>query len=106
MNFHLGQIGNAEFSKMGVTIKEFKQFVNDCFEKRGEEFYLSPEVSGAITSLLDRFTKTFGMQDVKGINEYLYGILSEHLSGYEFNQLSEEDYRHVGGPILLNYTAN
>jgi len=40
------------------------------------------------------------------MDQYLYGVLSEHLSGYEFDTLAEDDFKHIGGPILLQVTAN
>ncbi len=30
----------------------------------------------------------------------------EQLNGYEIDNMSEEDFCHVGGPILLNLTRN
>jgi hypothetical protein len=87
-------------NKMGLTISELKSFIKKCFNKKDEEYTIKSfdELNGDI----DRFSKHYGLNVVDQFNYYLYGILSEHLSGYEYDTLEDEDFSHVGGPILLN----
>lgn len=103
VNFALGNFqkeGNA--NKMGLVVEELKKFLKDYFEIKEGEYSLRPFEDEEVQKLLLDFKASFGLQDVADFENYLYGIVYEHLSGYEFDTLEEEDYTHVGGPILLN----
>lgn len=83
--------------KMGLTVEEFKKFtaiiLNDNSEVR---------LANELEPLIERFRKQFGFYAVRGFSEYLREILVGQLEGYDYQNLSEEDYRHVGGPIILS----
>lgn len=100
ISFALNHNDSAPQAKMGLTIIEFKQFINEFFTKSDEEYVINSFES--IREKIKAFSKQFGLDLVDGIDVYLYGIISEHLSGYEFDTLEDEDFSHVGGPILLN----
>ncbi|MBT4790750.1 MAG: hypothetical protein HON90_04200 [Halobacteriovoraceae bacterium] len=51
---------------------------------------------------INDFIHKFGFESIRNFEKYLYGVLAEHLSGYDFDSLEDEDYQHIGGPILLN----
>tara|TARA_B100001971_G_scaffold61895_1_gene56873 strand:- start:71869 stop:73581 length:1713 start_codon:yes stop_codon:yes gene_type:complete len=89
--------------KMGLTIIEFKEFIKKYFVKKGEEYNLL--AFDQMLTPINTFARQFGLEVVPDFEVYLYGILSEHLSGYEFDTLEDEDFSHVGGPILLNTLA-
>lgn len=102
INFCLGNFEQNDVNKMGITINELKSFFASFFEKREDEYILKPLDDAKIQEQLNSFLSHFGMNGIKKMDEYLHGILSEHLSGYEFDTLSDEEFRHIGGPILLN----
>ena len=52
------------------------------------------------------FIEKFGLDQIPRFDKYLYQIMIEQLNGYEIEGMSEEDFKHIGGPILLNYTNN
>lgn len=101
ISFELSQ--SQQQGKMGLTIGEFKLFIERCFEKKDEEYILIE--FDKLADKIQSFAKQFGLDIVPYFENYLYGILSEHLSGYEFDTLEDEDFTHVGGPILLNTLA-
>lgn len=85
-------------NRMGISVKELKLFINNNFRKINDEYVINSEDSLMINDYLEKY----GLDSVKEMDHYLYGILCEHLSGYEFDTLAQEDFEHVGGPILLN----
>jgi hypothetical protein len=87
-------------NKMGLTINEFKMFITQLFDKKEEEYNIKS--FDTIRDSIANFSKKYGLSEVNEFETYLYGILSEHLSGYEYDTLADEDFGHVGGPILLN----
>lgn len=83
--------------KMGMTIPEFKTFVAQVVNpQNGEVFELSK-----LSSSIDEFKKHFKITDVKGLDRYLHTILKSQLEGYDYQNLQDSDFKHVGGPILL-----
>ncbi len=94
-NFKLGQLDSEE-KKLGLTINEYRKFAG--LVTSGENLLSSAELN----SILDSFVEKFGLAQVEGIKHYLLTLLERHMSGYDFSTLPEEDFRHVGGPILLN----
>lgn len=102
VNFSLGNFSGRDVKKMGITISELKEFFKLYFIKSGEEYILKPFDEENIQKQIQDFTQQYGLNELDHFYEYLYGILVEHLSGYEFDSLDFEDYKHIGGPILLN----
>jgi hypothetical protein len=93
-------------NKMGLTVSELKDFTDKYFTKKGSEYYILPFENKVISELISGFKEKFGFDSVESFDEYLYGILSEHLNGYEYGSLDEDDFAHVGGPILLKNIRN
>jgi hypothetical protein len=83
--------------KMGLTIEEFKKFTSIVLNEQSEV-----RLSGELEPLIERFRKQFGFYAVRGFSEYLREIMVGQLEGYDYQNLSYEDYRHVGGPIILS----
>lgn len=93
-------------NKMGLTISELKDFIDKYFDVKAQEYYLKPIDSPDVIGLIKLFEEKFGFINVTGFDVYIYGVLSEHLNGYDYNSLEEDDFTHVGGPILLTNTRN
>lgn len=106
INFSLGNFSDNDVNRMGVSVIELRAFFKDFFTKKADEYVLLPMNTEKVQTMIDSFLNRFGFQEIKDMDDYLYGILTEHLSGYEFDTLEDEDYKHIGGPILLNTTAN
>lgn len=102
INFSLGHFSGKDVNKMGVTISELKVFFEKYFLKYEEEYVLRPLEDTLLQQSTGEFIKKFGFEVIEGFENYLYGVLSEHLSGYNYDTLSEDDFKHIGGPILLN----
>ena len=96
-NYFLGSFDQHNISKMGLTIDEFKSFALKIVGTQGK-FILTPELYKKI----EKFIQTFGLSEVFNIHIYLQNLLTSSLEGYEFEFMSDEDFKHVGGPIILS----
>lgn len=105
INFLGGKLSPEARGKMGVTIPELKSFYQKYFVKNGAEYLLKAQ-SEELKSGLERFTDQFGMAKIPHFPSYLSQILVEQMNGYEIDDMGEEDYQHVGGPILLSQKGN
>lgn len=96
-NFLLGTYAEESTSKLGLTIDEFKSFATKVITSEGQ-FVLTPELYQKIKN----FAVKFGLSEITGFHNYFQKILQDQLEGYEYETLAFEDYKHVGGPIILN----
>lgn len=106
INFIGGFYNESSAGKMGVTISELKEFYHAFFNKQGEEFLIKGEEDPVLREKTMDFIKKFGLQTIPGFNKYLYQIMIEQLNGYAIDTMDEEEFRHIGGPILLNNVKN
>ena len=106
INFVGGHYQESAAGKMGVTISEIKNFYHQFFTKNGEEYLIKGEEDPVLREQTSLFIKKFGLEKIPRFDKYLYQIMLEQLNGYEIDGMSEEDFKHIGGPILLNYTNN
>jgi Family of unknown function (DUF6178) len=106
INFTGGFYENDAAGKMGVTISEFKIFYHKFFTKNGEEYLIKGDEDPVLREKSEQFLTRFGLHVIPGFDKYLYQILVEQLNGYEIDNLDEEEFKHIGGPILLNHVSN
>lgn len=106
INFSQGTYEKDQGSKMGISIKELKQFYHDFFSKNGEEYLIKGEEDKVLREKIHSFVEKFGLSKIPDFDRYLYQILLEQMNGYEVDTMSEEDFRHIGGPILLVAQSN
>jgi hypothetical protein len=106
INFAGGHFQESSAGKMGVTISELKTFYHKFFTKSGEEYLIKGEEDPILRERTVLFIEKFGLDQIPRFDKYLYQIMIEQLNGYEIEGMSEEDFKHIGGPILLNYTNN
>lgn len=85
-------------AKMGLSIPEFRKFCALCFDKNSGEIKELPQLQKSF----QEFKKHFKIEHIKGLEAYLHTILKSQLEGYDYENLKDEDFRHVGGPILLS----
>lgn len=95
-NYFLGTYSEYNISKLGLTLDEFKSFTKKVITRDGL-FVLTPEIFQKI----EGFSKTFGLNIIFDFNQYMQVLLKNALEGYDFEQLSDDDFKHVGGPIIL-----
>src|SRR5690606_3008580 len=96
-NFRLGHFKAGMPQRMGLTIDEFKDFVRPFVGVEGE-IGLTDELQSAVME----FLTTFGMDQINGMSAYLCYLIQNHLDGYDYDGLDFSEFKHVGGPILLN----
>ncbi|MFZ4713488.1 MAG: DUF6178 family protein [Bacteriovoracaceae bacterium] len=107
INFALGTYSKGEMNKMGLTVIELKKFVQENFAKDHSD-YSVPEfdLNSVLVKKIHSFNESYGLSQITGMDIYLHGVLDEQLSGYAYDELKNEEFKHVGGPILLNVTVN
>ncbi|MFW5887515.1 MAG: hypothetical protein ACOCUH_01835 [Bacteriovoracia bacterium] len=108
VNFYLGALAPEKNSEnMGISVDQLKGFVGTFWEKDENNNYSLYSVGQEkLYQLIDEFIVTFGFGNIAGFSNYLKYLLDEHLSGYNFDSLVNEEFKHVGGPILLRYSAS
>lgn len=106
INFVGGHYENTTAGKMGVTVSELKSFYHSFFKKQNEEYLIKGEEDPVLREKVGLFIKKFGLELIPRFDKYLYQIMVEQLNGYEIDGMLEEEFRHIGGPILLNNTNN
>lgn len=106
INFIGGHYNESSAGKMGVTISEIKDFYHLFFTKNGSEYLIKGEEDPILREKTLLFIKKFGLDTIPRFDKYLYQIMLEQLNGYEIDTMEEEEFKHIGGPILLNNTKN
>lgn len=106
INYNAGHYEESEAGKMGVTVSELKKFYGMHFQKQGEEYLIKGSNDQSLSESITGFTKKFGLSQVPNFEVYLHQVMVEQLNGYEVDGMTEEDFKHIGGPILLNNVQN
>lgn len=86
-------ISVLEKGKLGLTLVEMKQFVGLILDKKGEVADISDVASA--------FQKAFGFEGIEHFCAFLKELLKSQIEGYDYDHLSDDEFAHVGGPILL-----
>ncbi len=102
VNYCLGHFEKDNVNKMGLTVEELKTFASKYFIQNKSEYYFKTQKDAKTKKKMEEFSKQFGFHVVDNFNQYLELIIHQNLDGYEFDSLENEDFKHVGGPILLN----
>jgi hypothetical protein len=106
INYVGGHYQDDIAGKMGVTLHELKNFYHQFFTKNDQEYLIKGEEDPILRKKTSEFIKKFGLELIPHFDRYIYQIMLEQLNGYEIDNMSEEDFKHIGGPILLNYIPN
>jgi hypothetical protein len=86
--------------KLGVEHEELLSFAKIFFVNDGES--LKKLTDNTLKSKLNLFIKSFNFTQIDNFDLYLYLIIQDNMEGYLYSELSSEDLKHVGGPIILN----
>lgn len=95
-NFNLGVYEKIQGEKLGLTKNEYVQFTKNILNSKGEF-----EPTDEILNSIKEFKNGFGLNDVYEFEKYLCYLLKSQMEGYDFENLGEEEFAHVGGPIIL-----
>jgi hypothetical protein len=106
INFVGGYYNESSAGKMGVTISELKNFYKLFFKKQDQEYLIKGEEDPILREKTMHFMMKFGLEVIPRFDKYLYQIMLEQLNGYEIDGMEEDEFKHIGGPILLNNTSN
>ena len=87
-NFTLGYYKEASqaVGKLGVTLTEYKTFAQKALKEDLD---------------IKAFQDKFGLGEVFQFPLYIKNLLKNHLVGHNFEKMSDEEFRYVGGPIIL-----
>ena len=85
--------------KLGLTLDEFKSLIRIILT---EDMTLNWE---NVASHFSKYKEQFGLSEVPYFDQYLRELLIAQLEGYDYPHLEEEEFAHVGGPILLKPIA-
>ena len=99
INYTNGSFDQKNNKKMGITIDEFLKFLSAVFPEN--ETTVNFHSLANDDHRLSGFISKFGLDSIENFSCYLKSILSEHLDGYTFFDLSRDDFKHIGGPIFL-----
>ncbi|MEE3079907.1 MAG: DUF6178 family protein [Bdellovibrionota bacterium] len=94
INFTLGK-NDQNSPKMGITTKEYKEFYGNYFE-------LDKLNSDKLRPMAKSFVDKFGLSEVNNIEGYLLQIIADQMNGYQMESLEDHEFKHIGGPIVLN----
>ncbi|MGK0367899.1 MAG: hypothetical protein ACI9QD_001039, partial [Thermoproteota archaeon] len=87
--------------KMGLTISEFTSFISRYFKLiDGEHKLIAFE--GELADSIKSYTTSFGFNDINFFDSYLYQVIRDNLEGYNYDEIKDEEFKHVGGPILFS----
>jgi hypothetical protein len=106
INFSTGHFEKNDGAKMGVRLSELKAFYQRFFQKRGNEWLLKGEEDPTLAPLLTEFATRFGLSEIPDFTLWLRQVMVEQMNGYEIDTMSEEDFKHVGGPLILASKLN
>lgn len=106
INFVGGHYQESQAGKMGITTSELKNFYHQFFIKNGDEYLIKGEEDPILRERTKHFIQKFGLELIPQFDRYLYQIMLEQLNGYEIDGMDDEEFKHIGGPILLNLTSN
>lgn len=102
INFVGEHYNESSAGKMGVTLTELKKFYHAFFRKNGEEYLIKGEEDPVLKQKLMAFVEKFGFSQIPNFEGYLNQILLEQMNGYEIDSMDDEEFQHIGGPIILN----
>ncbi len=83
--------------KLGLTPHEVRLFFKAVLDDAGHLRH-----DAAFNDHLKKFVEITGMTSVPMIIDYLRGILSAHLEGYQIDEMADSDFTHIGGVIILD----
>lgn len=96
-NYTLKELGTVDDKKMGITVDEFKTISNKYVNEDGVLTQID-----LLNIDLNNFAKTYGMENIPNLVSYIGSLMKEEIEGYSFNSLNDEEFKYIGGPIILS----
>ena len=92
-NFKLGHF-SGDVNRLGITIDEARKFLGDILNSSNK---LVVDKEG-----FSDFAKSFALNQIDGFIPYFTGCLKRDFEGLDFKTLTDEEFKHIGGLIILN----
>jgi len=92
-NFKLGHL-SSEVNKLGITIPEAKKIFEDILDGQNK---LVVDQKG-----IEDFAKAFALDQISGFIPYFISCLKRNFEELDFRNLSDDEFKHIGGLIILN----
>jgi hypothetical protein len=97
-NHVLGSYQDEDHQKrLGLRVEEFKLCLTELFGSTVIDLK-----SKQLHSCIEQFSQQYGLSELENFSSYLLAVIGLNLSGYEYEHLSYDDYKHVGGVIFFN----
>ena len=97
INFDLGHYDSRDHQpKIGLSVSELKTFSKKYFYQEKPHQLKRDQMQPTVQQFLDNF----GPQQIANIDHYLFQLLDDHLAGHDFWGMPEQEFAHVGGPII------
>lgn len=92
----LGIEENSEAPKLGLTQEEYLKFIKLALSGKEQK-----ATKKNCLPFIEEYLKEKKLDKMNGLKDYLFLLLKEHLEGPDYSSLSDDDFVHVGGPIIL-----
>lgn len=97
-NHFLSQFGaHAVSGKLGLTMGEFESFVSKVMNEEQEVLSFDQ-----LETPIRAFLEEYALSAITGKARYLHQLLKNQLEGYDYKNMGDDEFKHVGGPILLH----
>ena len=96
-NYQLGFFEKGQDNKMGITLNEYKVFMANILDEN-----LKLNNNKEIEESIDNFLESFALNKVSYFKEFFKYILCEELEDVDISSIEDAEFRHIGGPIILN----
>jgi hypothetical protein len=94
-NFHLSPKSNKK--KVGISSNDFKEFIGKFLDPKTLKLMNIEDLDKSILS----FSKQYALSDIEGFSEYIKIIMDANFTGVAFDKLDADEFKHVGGVLLL-----
>lgn len=82
--------------KLAITRGQFILFMQQYFDDEGNLLDIKK-----LEDIINQFIIAYGMQNINQIKSFLMTVVLSHLEGYEVATITDEEFKHIGGPIIL-----
>ena len=92
--FHFLSGQESSSNSIGLGLGQFKSVA--------EKIDFDADTLFSDSQMEKRFLDLFGIEKDKYFVDYFKALLKESVEGYDFSKMTDDEFRHVGGPLILN----
>jgi hypothetical protein len=89
------KVKETNIQKLGLTLDEFKLAMKKISSKNKVK-----DLEG-LKIVISVYLEKYNMKNISGIENYFHQLLVDNFEGYDYQNLSNEDYKHIGGALIL-----